>query len=249
MMRSAAGFRVVIPARMGSTRFPGKPLAKIAGRTMIERVWRQASHSGASEVIVATDSEEIADVARDFGATVQITGTDLQSGTDRVAEVARRLGWDTRDVVVNVQGDAPLIPPECIDAVAEALAGDEVSSLGTLCAPLESNEAFESTDVVKVVLDRFQRALYFSRAPIPARAHGRSDGISAYRHIGLYAYRVGDLLTLADTPPCELELAESLEQLRALWLGMRIIVAMVETPLPPDVDTPDDLARVAALLE
>ena len=252
-------FRIVIPARYGAQRLPGKPLRTIAGRTLIEHVWRRASRAGAREVVVATDDARIADAVRGFGGAVELTAPELPSGTDRCAAVALARGWDDDDVVVNLQGDEPLMPPRVLRQVAELLAGDATAGIATLCVPLASLTDFLDPNVVKVVVREDGGALYFSRAPIPwDRDAGRggeppSLGLqhshrSACRHLGLYAYRVGALLRLTATPPCELERIEKLEQLRALHIGLRIRVDTACEPVGPGVDTPEDLARVEALL-
>lgn len=245
---STVEFHVVIPARFASTRFPGKPLAVLAGRPVIEHVWRQAGASGAASVVVATDDGRIASAARGFGADVQLTDAAHRSGTERAAEVAARRGWADAAIVVNVQGDAPLIPPAAIDQVAALLATTPTAGMATLCTPISTAEDYRSAHVVKVVADQAGRALYFSRAPIPALGHGASGLPECFRHVGLYAYRSAALRTLAGAPPCSLEQAESLEQLRALWLGIEIRVAPARALLGPDVDTPEDLERAAAFL-
>ncbi len=245
---STIEFHVVIPARFGSTRFPGKPLALLAGRPVIEHVWRQAGASGARSVVVATDDERIASAARAFGADVQLTDAGHRSGTERAAEVADRRGWSDGAIVVNVQGDAPLVPPAAIDQVAALLAASPAAGMATLCTPISTAEDYRSAHVVKVVADAAGRALYFSRAPIPALSHGATGLPESFRHVGLYAYRAAALRALAAAPPCALEQAESLEQLRALWLGIEIRVAPARTLLGPDVDTPEDLERAARFL-
>jgi len=243
------GFHVVIPARFASSRYPGKPLAVLNGRPMIDWVHDAAVRAGADSVIVATDDVRIADCCRQLGAEVQMTSADHSSGTDRVAEVARLRGWREEQLVVNLQGDAPCTPPESIRQVAGLLEADPKASLSTLCVPLVEAGEFGDSHVVKVVADRDGRALYFSRSPIPAPGHG-SDALpeSARRHLGIYAYRVGVLAELTATPPCYLEQIEKLEQLRALWLGMRIQVADAKERHGPDVDTPEDMDRAAAFL-
>ena len=251
-------FRVAIPARYASTRLPGKPLRLLAGRPLIEHVYRQALGSGALEVVIATDDPRIQTVAEGFGATVCMTSPDHQSGTDRLAEVADRLGWPDEAIVVNVQGDEPRLPPALIRQVAAALAAHPDAGIATACTRIhDPAEAFDP-NVVKVVRDAVGYALYFSRAPIPwhREAFGTSGVLLAelpadtawLRHIGIYAYRAGVLRRYPQWPPASSELAESLEQLRALWQGVRIqVVEAAEAP-PPGVDTEADLARVAAML-
>jgi 3-deoxy-manno-octulosonate cytidylyltransferase (CMP-KDO synthetase) len=240
---SQVPFKVVIPARYASSRFPGKPLADLAGKSMVQHVWERARSSEATEVIIATDDQRIVQAARDFGADVAITSAQHQSGTDRVAEVVSSRGWSPDDVVVNVQGDAPLIPSASINRVAKLLTELSGGDLATLSTAVDDEVDYLSRHVVKVVTDQAGRALYFSRSPIPARGHGNAGRPDARRHIGIYAYRVQSLLRLAGTAPCDLERVEQLEQLRALWLGMEIRVAQAPESHGPDVDTPEDLQR------
>lgn len=248
-------FRVVIPARFGSTRLPGKALLSIAGKPMVQWVHERARTSRASEVLIATDDARIADAGRAFGAAVEMTAASHQSGTDRIAEVARAKGWRDSDVVVNVQGDEPLMPPALIDQVAELLLANADAGMATLAAPLSRLEDFLDPNVVKVVADGAGRALYFSRAPIPWNRESAPAGLASQRsfagsrrHIGIYAYRVSALLRLAALAPTPLELTEKLEQLRALENGIGIRVAdAIELP-GPDVNTAEDLERVAARL-
>jgi 3-deoxy-manno-octulosonate cytidylyltransferase (CMP-KDO synthetase) len=241
------GFIAVIPARYASTRLPGKPLKDIAGKPMIEWVYRQAARSGASEVIVATDDERIAAACRGFGAAVELTSTEHASGTDRIAELARRFEWPDDQIVVNVQGDEPLISPLSIAQTARLLGEHPQAAIATLTAPLASEQEFRDPNFVKVVTDRDGWALYFSRAPIP---WPRDGGLPAVRrHIGLYAYRARGLRAISAAPPCALEEAEKLEQLRALWLGLRIVVEDAVEPPSPHVDTEEDLVKIRRYLE
>jgi 3-deoxy-manno-octulosonate cytidylyltransferase (CMP-KDO synthetase) len=242
-----SGFHVVIPARLKSERLPGKPLLEIAGMPMIERVWRQARQSAAQEVIIATDSEEIERVARAFGATVERTDADHSSGTDRIAEVARRRGWRDSEIVVNVQGDEPLIPPALIDQVAGLLEADPAAGMATLMTPLADPAEYTDPNMAKVVVSRDGAALYFSRSPIPAVRDGMVPP-EARRHIGLYAYRVACLLAVAAAPAAPAERAEKLEQLRALWLGQRIAIADAIRAPARGVDTPADLELIRRLV-
>jgi 3-deoxy-manno-octulosonate cytidylyltransferase (CMP-KDO synthetase) len=256
----AAGYRVVVPARYGSTRLPGKPLLRLAGRPMIEWVYRRACRSAAREVLIATDDTRIVEVARGFGATALMTSPSHTSGTDRIAEVARRAGWDAAEIVVNVQGDEPLLPEALIDQVATLLAAQSQAHIATLAVPIESFEQLQDPNVVKVVMDMQQRALYFSRAPIPWDRDGRlrlrgdpGDVASAVpqglrRHLGIYAYRVGALLQLASLAPTPLERLEQLEQLRALEHGMHIRLADAQVVPGADVNVAADVARVEARL-
>jgi 3-deoxy-manno-octulosonate cytidylyltransferase (CMP-KDO synthetase) len=249
-------FTVAIPARLASTRLPGKPLRLLAGRPMVLHVIDRALESGAGEVVLATDSEAIAEAAAPSGARIVLTRPDHPSGTDRLAEVAERLGWDRQRIVVNLQGDEPLVPAEAIRCVAEALTARPDCAIATLAQPITHVEAFLDPNVVKVVMDAQGRALYFSRAPIPwprdsfARSRERMpEAFRAWRHIGLYAYRSGFLLDFPSLPPCDLEPTESLEQLRALYVGERIVVIRSPFDFPPGIDTEEDLARVEAHLE
>jgi 3-deoxy-manno-octulosonate cytidylyltransferase (CMP-KDO synthetase) len=250
-------FRVVIPARYGSTRLPGKPLRLLAGRPMIEHVHARALASGAAEVIVATDDERIAAACRAFGAEVAHTDPAHGSGTDRIAEVARTRGWAGRDIVVNVQGDEPLLPSAAIAQVARLLEQHAGAGIATLATPVTSREEFLDPHVVKVVCDARGYALYFSRAPIPwPRDHapdgeaGAASYACARRHLGLYAYRVAALLKFAAAPAGRLEGLERLEQLRALERGgaLAIVVADALERPGPGVDTESDLAVVAAII-
>ncbi|QKZ06074.1 3-deoxy-manno-octulosonate cytidylyltransferase [Pseudomonas eucalypticola] len=249
-------FTVVIPARFSSTRLPGKPLQLIAGKPMVQHVWEQARKSAAQRVVVATDDARIVEACQAFGAEVLLTRADHESGTDRLAEVAQALGLAADAIVVNVQGDEPLIPPTVIDQVAANLAAHAEAGMATLAEPIEDVESLFNTNVVKVVTDRNGLALTFSRATLPwARDQFANDrdslpaGVPFRRHIGIYAYRAGFLQDFVAWGPCWLEETERLEQLRALWHGVRIHVAdAVEAP-PAGVDTPQDLERVRRLLE
>jgi 3-deoxy-manno-octulosonate cytidylyltransferase (CMP-KDO synthetase) len=244
-------FRVVIPARYASTRLPGKALLPMAGKPMVQWVWERAGQSRAAEILIATDDSRIAEAAKSFGATVAMTAASHPSGTDRIAEVARARSWDARDIVVNVQGDEPLIPPALIDQVAGLLEQNAAADMATLGVPLTRLEQLMDPNVVKVVMDCVGRALYFSRAPIPWQRDSAPAGFAsqtsfagARRHIGIYAYRVSALLRLASWPATPLETAEKLEQLRALENGLQIRVADCVEPAGPDVNTPEDLERV-----
>lgn len=245
-------YKVVIPARYASARLPGKPLLDIAGRAMIEWVIDAASKARAEEVLVATDDARIAERV---GGRAVMTQTTHQSGTDRIAEVARLRGWSDETIVVNVQGDEPQLPSALVDQVASLLESDRAADVATLCTPISSLREFLDPSAVKVVMAADGAALYFSRAPIPFDRDGASHGLAsqsrygaAYRHLGVYAYRVSALKRLSALPASELERIEKLEQLRALQAGMRIVVAVAETPPPTGVDTPEDLERVRAVL-
>lgn len=242
-------FHVVIPARYGSERLPAKPLAMIAGKPMVRHTWERAMASGAGTVTIATDDERIAAACRAFDAAVLLTAPTHRSGTDRVAEVAKRRGWDPDAIVINLQGDEPLMPPELIARAAQTLVEAEAAGIATLATSITEPAEFNNPNAVKVVCDRRSRALYFSRAPIPARREsGDESERLGLRHIGLYAYRVATLEILTRESPCPLELAERLEQLRALWLGVEIAVATVDPAPPAGVDTKDDLERMERLL-
>lgn len=250
-----SGFYAVIPARYASARLPGKPLAQIAGRPMVRWVWELTVESGADRVCVATDHEGVAKACRDFGAEVVMTSEAHASGSDRIAAVAQQCGWHEDAIVVNVQGDEPLLPSLLIRQVAGLLQLHTEADMGTLGTPIHDARDYLDPNVVKLVMRLDGAALYFSRAPIPWHRDHAPETVApealhegVLRHLGLYSYRVGALQRLASTPPCRLEEIERLEQLRALWLGMRIQVdAAVEVP-PAGVDTPDDLARVNRLI-
>jgi 3-deoxy-manno-octulosonate cytidylyltransferase (CMP-KDO synthetase) len=246
-------YRIVIPARFGSSRLPGKPLLALGGKPLLQWVYEVACRTSASEIVVATDDERILAAARGFGATALMTDPGHASGTDRIAEVARRQGWPGDAIVVNLQGDEPAMPPELVDQVAGLLVAHHDAHLATLAAPVAGLAEYLDPNAVKVVADGEGRALYFSRAPIPwhrdgATAGGPSRFDGARRHIGLYAYRVDALLRLAALPVSPLEDAEKLEQLRALQHGMEIRIADAVCRPGPDVNTADDLARAIDVL-
>ena len=236
-------FRVIIPARYASKRFPGKPLADIGGKPMVVRVCERAAKSGAASVHVATDDRRIADAVRSHGHAVVMTRAGHPSGTDRLAEAARRLRLRDSEVVVNVQGDEPLIPSLLIKSVGTLLAKRRDAAISTACHAI--HDQVDSPNVVKVVLDAEGYALYFSRARIPYPREGEPV---CYRHAGIYGYRVSFLRKYARLKPAPLEQAESLEQLRALWHGYRIAVAVSKAEIPPGVDTPGDLEAVRRIL-
>jgi len=248
-------FRVLIPARHASTRLPGKPLLDIGGRPMIAWVYETAVAAAPESVAVATDSAEIETACRSLGLAVEMTGPDHVSGTDRIAEVARRAGWRDDEIVVNVQGDEPLIPAVVIRQVATLLESASGASIATLATPVESLAEYLDPNVVKVVCDGAGRALYFSRAPVPWNRDSAQGGITsqsswsgALRHLGIYAYRVGALVRIASLPPTPLEATERLEQLRALEHGLEIRVATALEKPPAGIDTPADLERVRKLI-
>jgi 3-deoxy-manno-octulosonate cytidylyltransferase (CMP-KDO synthetase) len=241
-------FKVVIPARYASSRLPGKPLLDIAGKPMVVRVAEQALKSGASEIVVATDFEKILKACEAHNFKAVMTRIDHASGTDRIAEVAVKLGWGDDDIVVNVQGDEPLIDPELITEVALTLAHSRDAVMATACHAIHDEASMINPNIVKVVMDANGNALYFSRAPIPyPRDDAHKQNINAHRHIGIYAYRVGFLKKYASLAPAELEKIESLEQLRVLYHGYKIGVAITDKAPASGVDTQEDLDAVRKL--
>lgn len=249
------GFTVLIPARLASTRLPNKPLADIAGKPMVVRVAERAARSGAAQVVVAADAPEIIAACAAHGVQALATRIDHASGSDRLAEACERLGLADDEVVVNVQGDEPLIEPALIRAVADLLPNQPLAQMGTAAHAIETVEDFINPNVVKVITDAQGLALTFSRAPLPWWRDGFAGGITALpsapaplRHIGLYSYRAGFLRAFARLAPAPLEQCEALEQLRALWHGHRIAVHLTPHAPGPGVDTPEDLARVRALI-
>ena len=247
-------FTVLIPARHASTRLPGKPLADIGGKPMIVRVAERARGGGARRVVVATDDARIAEAAAAHGIEAIITRADHPTGTDRLAEAAASLGLVADEIVVNVQGDEPLLDPALMRTVAQLLAAHPDAAIATACHPIDDARDAFNTNVVKVTLDARGYALYFSRATIPwardAFAVDRDaipEGLPLYRHYGLYAYRVGYLQAFPALAPAPIERFEALEQLRALWHGHRIVVEIAQGMPAPGVDTAEDLARVRAL--
>ena len=248
-------FTVVIPARYSSTRLPGKPLKDIAGLSMIHRVYQQAQKSKAAQVVVATDDQRVVDQVVSFGGEVCLTSEDHQSGTDRLQEVAKQFGFSDDHIIVNVQGDEPLIPPAVINQVADNLAANLDAGVATLCEPIENDSDFANPNVVKVVTDSQGMALYFSRAPIPwprdyadSRVDGMSSILNPMRHIGIYAYRVAMLNHFIHWPMAPIEVLERLEQLRFMWNGERIHVDQANALVPGGVDTEEDLQRLINLL-
>ena len=244
---------IVIPARFSSTRLPGKPLLEIHGRAMILRVVDQAKKvQGFDDLCVATDDLRIAEICRQEGVDVVITDPNHPSGTDRLSEVARIKGWDADDIIVNVQGDEPLLPAPLVIQVATLLAENPQCSMSTLCEPIHQLEEFQRESIVKVVMSKFNEALYFSRSPIPyerktEQLNDQTLHQSAYRHLGLYAYRVKLLQEYVTWDMGTLERLESLEQLRVLENGHRIAIDIAQVNLPPGVDTQADLDRLNAL--
>lgn len=256
MVSEDSSFVVVIPARYAASRLPGKPLIEIAGTPVIEHVYRRGAACGAQRVVVATDDERIERVCQGFGAEVVTTRADHASGTERIAEVVDRLGISDATIVVNLQGDEPLMPPELPALAASGLAQDDCADIATLAVPIETVAELKDPAVVKVVCDRQGRALYFSRATIPwdrnSMAHITDAGVSTgawLRHLGLYAYRAGFLRRYPGLEPAPAERLEQLEQLRALWHGYSIQVAVTEQRPGPGVDTAEDIAAVAEQLQ
>lgn len=242
------GFVVVIPARYASVRLPGKPLREIAGKPMIEHVYRRGVESDAREVIIATDDERIAAAGEAFGARVCMTGDQHRSGSERIAEVCDVMDWDDRQVIVNLQGDEPAMPASLINQCA-ALLDDAAADIATLASPLAAPEDFDNPNVVKVIVDDNDDAIYFSRAPIPYPRNAGDKAAAlraALHHHGIYAYRSGVLRRLVAAPPSDLETIEQLEQLRALSMGLKIRVGRPQQRPGAGVDTEADLAAVEA---
>ena len=247
-------YTVIIPARMASSRLPDKPLADIAGLPMVVRVAQRAAQSGARRVVVAADDACVVQVCQAHGIEALLTRQDHVSGSDRLAEASQLLGLPDDALVVNVQGDEPLLPPSLLDEVASVLAERADASMGTAAHAIHDLAEFTNPNVVKVVMDARQIALYFSRAPIPWWRDGQQPGgfqalpsPAPLRHIGIYSYRVGFLRTFPQLPPAPIETLESLEQLRALWHGHRIAVHVTDAAPGPGVDTPADLERVRGI--
>lgn len=247
-------FRVVIPARFASTRLPGKVLRKLAGKPMLEHVWLVAQASGANQVIVATDDERVSEAVLRFGGEVCMTGSNHRSGTDRLNEVAQQRNWGPDEIVVNLQGDEPLMPPQLVAQAARELSGHREADISTIAGELKDLEEWRNPNVVKVLCDANGYALYFSRAPIPWDRAGFAAGTpelprqQTWRHIGLYAYRVDALRRFSVLPPAGIERSEELEQLRALYHGMRIRVGIASEGPGPGVDTEEDLRHAEGLL-
>lgn len=246
-------FTVIVPARLASTRLPNKPLADINGLPMVVRVAQRAALSAATQVVVAADSPQIVKACEEHGVRVLLTQVNHPSGSDRLAEASQLLGLSAQDMVVNVQGDEPLIDPQLINDVASLLNQHPHASMSTAAHPIHDLAEFTNPNVVKVVIDQAQLAMYFSRAPIPWWRDGFANGVNslpqpaALRHIGIYGYRVGFLQSFPQLPPAPVEQGEALEQLRALWHGHKIAVHVTDKAPGPGVDTPEDLARVQAL--
>lgn len=243
-------FKVVIPARYASSRLPGKPLLDIAGKPMVIRVAEQAQKSGAEAVVIATDFDKIVQVAEEHHVDAVMTRVDHQSGTDRIAEVAQNLNWDNDDIVVNVQGDEPLIDPALIQEVALTLAHSRDAVMATACHAIHDEASMLNPNVVKVVMDADGNAMYFSRSPIPyPRDEAHKKSLKAHRHIGIYAYRVGFLKQYAELSVTQLEQIESLEQLRVLHHGYKIAITVTVHAPATGVDTQADLDYVRSVFQ
>jgi 3-deoxy-manno-octulosonate cytidylyltransferase (CMP-KDO synthetase) len=250
MSKNHPDFLVVIPARLGSTRLPRKPLADIGGKPMVVRVAEQAKKSLAQSIVVATDSTEIQAACDEHRIECLLTSPDHSTGTDRLAEVSQLLKLPSNALVVNVQGDEPLIPPELINQVAKTLADHQECAISTVAVPIRDKAEIPNPNVVKVVLNRFGEALYFSRASIPfVRDSGLAESVPHLRHLGIYAYRADFLQAYTRLEPAPPEQAEALEQLRALWNGYRIAVHVAKETPPAGVDTAEDLERVRSQLK
>ena len=250
----ANAYKVVIPARYASTRLPGKPLRELHGKPMLQHVFEAARQCGAEQIVIATDDERIEAAGKGFGAEVCMTSAEHASGTDRLAEVAEKFAWSDDEIVVNLQGDEPLMPAACLDQAAALLAGDDRAEVASLYWPVASAEEVTDPNVVKVVTAGDGAALYFSRSAIP-HPRGAADiatalqaGLRWKRHIGLYAYRASALRAFTTMSPAPLERVEKLEQLRFLESGRRIVMARATEFIPAGVDTPRDLERVRAML-
>lgn len=256
-------YSVVIPARFGSTRLPGKMLLSLAGKPVIQHVYERAIESGADRVIVATDHDDIVNAVNKFSGEAILTAQSHRSGTERIAEVAQKLGFDDKQLIVNVQGDEPLIEPTLIKCVAENLMDNSQASIATIATPIKSSEEFHNPNVVKVVMDNQNYALYFSRAPIPwpRDSYMEKDfsellkqnisqlSVTLHRHIGIYAYSAGFVNTYVNLPQSPLEKLEALEQLRALSNGYRISVFVTEKTTSMGIDTQDDYNKVKEIIE
>ncbi|MFC3909535.1 3-deoxy-manno-octulosonate cytidylyltransferase [Legionella dresdenensis] len=243
---NSSGFHIIIPARYQSTRLPGKLLMDIAGQSVIERVYRQAVQAKPASITIAADNDKIADHVSNFGAEVIMTSVDHPTGTDRLAEVISRKGFGDDDIIVNVQGDEPFIAPALITQVANMIAGSD-APVATLCWPIEKFEQLHNPNVVKVVRDQFNQALYFSRSAIPAHRDEPDSIRNSFRHIGLYAYRAGFVKQFVNLPPCVIEHCEALEQLRVLWSGYKIRVDIACAPPQQDINTLEDLEHARFL--
>jgi 3-deoxy-manno-octulosonate cytidylyltransferase (CMP-KDO synthetase) len=249
MMATSTPFIAVIPARLASTRLPNKPLADIAGKPMVVRVAERALASGASQVVVAVDDQSIFDACKMHNLNVMLTSKNHPTGTDRLSEIATLMNLPDEAIVVNVQGDEPLIPPELISQVAKVLADHPEAKIATAALEIHDPSEVNNPNIVKVAIDAHNRALYFSRAPIPYSRDPKKFQAQCYRHIGMYAYKASFLKAFSKLKPAPIEEAESLEQLRAMWYGYPIQVLLTSSAPPPGVDTAEDLERVRAIFK
>jgi 3-deoxy-manno-octulosonate cytidylyltransferase (CMP-KDO synthetase) len=251
-----SSFKIVIPARFSSSRLPGKPLISLAGKPMIQHVYERALATGVEDIVIATDDERIEQAAQSFGAQVVMTSPKHENGTERIAEVARIKNWSADTVIVNLQGDEPLIPKSLIELTAKGLLEHSEAGMSSICTPIHSDADAFNPNVVKVVLNKDNFALYFSRASIPwdrdayknNQAH-KTQKMPVYRHIGMYGYRVSFLQQYSAMQPCVLETTEALEQLRALWYGVKIHMGVIDQAPSHGVDTLEDARRVEILLK
>jgi 3-deoxy-manno-octulosonate cytidylyltransferase (CMP-KDO synthetase) len=253
-MTKAVDYCVVIPARFESQRLPGKVLLDIAGKPLLQHVWDNAIQSTAKQVVIATDNESVLQAARDFGANAVMTSSEHTSGSDRIAECAELMAWDDRQIIVNLQGDEPLMPSQCLEQVARLLANDKSADAASLYWPIDHEEELGDPNVVKVVVGQNGQALLFSRSPIPFPRDFESfpaaieAGIQWFRHLGLYAYKKASLAKFSHTPPTTLECIERLEQLRYLETGGKIVLQQALCHIPAGVDSMADLERVREVL-
>lgn len=249
-------FKIVIPARFASSRLPGKPLISLAGKPMIQHVYERALATGVEDIVIATDDERIEQAAKNFGAQVVMTSPKHENGTERIAEVARIKNWSADSVIVNLQGDEPLIPKSLIELTAKGLLENPEAGMSSICTPIHCDADAFNPNVVKVVLNKDNFALYFSRASIPwdrdayknNQSH-KTEKMPVYRHIGMYGYRVSFLQQYSVMQPCVLESTEALEQLRALWYGVKIHMGVIDQAPGHGVDTLEDAQRVEILLK
>lgn len=242
-------YTIIIPARYASTRLPGKALLDIAGKTMIQRVFEQATQCKANRVVIATDDQRIVDTVQAFGGEVCLTASTHESGTERLAEVVDKLSLDDNEIIVNIQGDEPLIPPCIVDQVAELLENDLEVPMATLAGDFISSGQIQDPNVVKVVCDHYGRALYFSRAPIPYSRNGEWPRDAFLKHIGIYSYRAGFIHKYISMQPSPIEQYEKLEQLRVLWYGYKINVAKALADPGYGVDTQEDIEKVREIIK
>ena len=249
MTANQTSFIAVIPARLASTRLPNKPLADIAGKPMVVRVAERALQSGASRVVVAVDDPSIFEACKAYQLEVMLTSNQHPTGTDRLSEVVTKLELGDHEIIVNVQGDEPLIPPNLIAQVAQTLTNHPQADIATAALAIHDLTEVNNPNVVKVAMDKNLKALYFSRSAIPYSRDPQKYQAQCYRHIGMYAYKAGFLKKFSQLAPAPIEEAESLEQLRAMWYGYTIQVFVTDAAPPPGVDTAEDLERVRAIFK